>query len=99
MSTCAVAMSSNYYRKMFQVEVRGKEKKSNLQEPNMRLKFLSPKKVCVTQAMEPFTVSTTENICSSSFEAQKENALLPERIRFLEKGLEKTKKETEKIQK
>ncbi|GBL89811.1 Transposable element P transposase [Araneus ventricosus] len=48
--------------------------------------------------MEPFTTPTTENICSSCFETQKENALLLERIRFLEKELEKTKEETKKNQ-
>ncbi|GBO15774.1 hypothetical protein AVEN_160902-1 [Araneus ventricosus] len=48
--------------------------------------------------MEPFTTLTTENICSSCFETQKENALLLERIRFLEKELEKTKEETKKNQ-
>ncbi|GBN54481.1 hypothetical protein AVEN_209910-1 [Araneus ventricosus] len=71
------------------------ERKRNgsiLQEAKIRLKCPSPKKACETPAMEPFTTPTTENVCSSCFETQKENALLLERIRFLEKELEKTKK-------
>ncbi|GBN87894.1 hypothetical protein AVEN_211248-1 [Araneus ventricosus] len=68
-----------------------KRKRSILQETKFRLKCLRLKKACVTTAMEPFTTSKTENICSSWFEPQKENALLLERIRFLEKEREKTK--------
>ncbi|GBN84465.1 hypothetical protein AVEN_30413-1 [Araneus ventricosus] len=75
-----------------------KRNRSILQEAKIRLKCLSPKKACETPAMEPFTTPATENICSSSFETQKENALLLERIRFLEKELEKTKEETKKNQ-
>ncbi|GBM85333.1 hypothetical protein AVEN_58040-1 [Araneus ventricosus] len=75
-----------------------KRKRSILQETKIRLKCLRLKKACVTTAMEPFTTSTTENICSSCFETQKENALLLEGIRFLDNELEKTKKETEKNQ-
>ncbi|GBN62631.1 hypothetical protein AVEN_271709-1 [Araneus ventricosus] len=73
-----------------------KRKRSILREAKIRLKCPSPKKACETPAMEPFTTPTTENICSSCFETQKENALLPKRIRFLEKELEKTKEETKK---
>ncbi|GBN11488.1 hypothetical protein AVEN_62938-1 [Araneus ventricosus] len=75
-----------------------KRKRSILREAKIRLKCPSPKKACETPAMEPFTTPTTENICSSCFETQKENALLPKRIRFLEKELEKTKEETKKNQ-
>ncbi|GBO19128.1 Transposable element P transposase, partial [Araneus ventricosus] len=75
-----------------------KRKRSILREAKIRLKCPSPKKVCETPSMEPFTTPTNENICSSCFETQKENALLLERIRFLEKELEKTKEETKKNQ-
>ncbi|GBO07234.1 hypothetical protein AVEN_224277-1 [Araneus ventricosus] len=71
-----------------------KRKRSILREAKIRLKSLSPKKACETL----FTTPRTENICSSCFETQKENALLLERIRFLEKELEKTKEETKKNQ-
>ncbi|GBM49664.1 hypothetical protein AVEN_262467-1 [Araneus ventricosus] len=71
-----------------------KRNRSILQEAKIRLKCLSPKKACETPTMEPFTTPTTENICSSCFETQKENALLLGRIRFLEEELEKTKEET-----
>ncbi|GBL76739.1 hypothetical protein AVEN_53417-1 [Araneus ventricosus] len=77
---------------------RSERKRSILQETKIRLKCLTLKKACVTTAMEPFTTSKTENICSSCFETQKENALLLERIRFLEKELEKTKEDTKKNQ-
>ncbi|GBM32938.1 hypothetical protein AVEN_268859-1 [Araneus ventricosus] len=72
-----------------------KRKRSILQETKIRLKCLRLKNACVTTAMEPFTTSKTENICSSCFETQKENDLLLERIRILDNELEKTKKETE----
>ncbi|GBL88006.1 hypothetical protein AVEN_133678-1 [Araneus ventricosus] len=75
-----------------------KRKRSILQETKIRLKCLTLKKACVRTAMKPFTTSKTENICSSCFETQKENALLLERICFLDNELEKTKKETEKNQ-
>ncbi|GBN67978.1 hypothetical protein AVEN_57087-1 [Araneus ventricosus] len=75
-----------------------KRKTSILRETKIRLKCPSPKKACETPAMEPFTTPTTENICSSCFETQKENALLLERIKFLEKELEKIKEETKKNQ-
>ncbi|GBN62901.1 hypothetical protein AVEN_231169-1 [Araneus ventricosus] len=75
-----------------------KRKTSILRETKIRLKCPSPKKACETPAMEPFTTPTTENICSSFFETQNENALLLERIKFLEKELEKTKEETKKNQ-
>ncbi|GBO12587.1 Transposable element P transposase [Araneus ventricosus] len=75
-----------------------KRKISILRKAKIRLKCLSPKKACETPSMEPFTTPTTENICSSCFETQKENALLLERIRFLEKELEKTKEDTKKNQ-
>ncbi|GBO14595.1 hypothetical protein AVEN_263200-1 [Araneus ventricosus] len=77
---------------------RSERKRSILQETKIRLKCLTLKKACVTTAKEPFTTSKTENICSSCFETQKENALLLERICFLDNELEKTKKETEKNQ-
>ncbi|GBM95580.1 hypothetical protein AVEN_207041-1 [Araneus ventricosus] len=62
----------------------GKRKRSILQETKIRLKCLRLKNACVTTAMEPFTTSETENIC---FETEKENALLLERIRFLDNEL------------
>ncbi|GBN96757.1 hypothetical protein AVEN_136315-1 [Araneus ventricosus] len=75
-----------------------KRKRSILQKAKIRLKCPSPKKARETPAMEPFTTPTTEKICSSCFETQKENVLLLERIRFLGKELEKTKEETKKNQ-
>ncbi|GBO10100.1 hypothetical protein AVEN_31587-1 [Araneus ventricosus] len=75
-----------------------KRKRSILQEAKIRLKCLSPKKACETSATEPFTTPTTKNICSSCFETQKENALLLERIRFIENKLEKTTEEIKKNQ-
>ncbi|GBM46617.1 hypothetical protein AVEN_95611-1 [Araneus ventricosus] len=78
--------------------IERKRKRSILQETKIRLKCLRLKKACVTTAMEPFTTSRTENICSSCFETQKENSLLLERIRFLDNELEKIKKEKEKNQ-
>ncbi|GBL72465.1 hypothetical protein AVEN_115382-1 [Araneus ventricosus] len=74
-----------------------KRNRSILQEAKIRLKCLNPKNARETPAMESFTTPTTENICPSCFETQKENALLLERIRFFEKELEKTKEETKKI--
>ncbi|GBL90558.1 hypothetical protein AVEN_179469-1 [Araneus ventricosus] len=76
-----------------------KRKRSILQQTKIRLKCLRLRKACVTTAMEPFTTSKTENICSSYFETQKENALLLERMRFLDNEFEKTEKETEKKEK
>ncbi|GBN63932.1 hypothetical protein AVEN_204181-1 [Araneus ventricosus] len=80
-----------------------KRNRSILQEAKIRLKCLSSKKACKTPAYEPptyhrTTTPTTENICSSCFETQKENALLLERIGFFEKEIEKTKEETKKNQ-
>ncbi|GBL78357.1 hypothetical protein AVEN_42881-1 [Araneus ventricosus] len=75
-----------------------KRKRSILKETKISLKCLRLKKACVMTAMEPFTTPKTENICSSCFETQKENALLLESIRFLDNELEKTKKETKKSQ-
>ncbi|GBO05544.1 hypothetical protein AVEN_137470-1 [Araneus ventricosus] len=69
-----------------------RRERSILQETKIILKCLRLKKACVTTAMEPFTTSKTENIFSSCFETEKENALLLERIRFLDSELEKTKK-------
>ncbi|GBN85059.1 hypothetical protein AVEN_51735-1 [Araneus ventricosus] len=80
------------------VSSRSERKRSILQETKIRLKCLTLKKACVTTAMEPFTISETEKICSSCFEIQKENALLLERICFLDNELEKTEKETKKNQ-
>ncbi|GBM73070.1 Transposable element P transposase [Araneus ventricosus] len=80
------------------ISSRSERKRSILREAKIRLKCLSPKKVCETPSMEPFTTPTNEKICSSCFGTQKENALLLERIRFLEKELEKTKEETKKNQ-
>ncbi|GBM74400.1 hypothetical protein AVEN_203862-1 [Araneus ventricosus] len=80
------------------VSSRSERKGSILQETKIRLKCLRLKNACVTTVMEPFATSKTENICSSCFETQRENALLLERIRFLDNELEKTKKETEKNQ-
>ncbi|GBL72122.1 hypothetical protein AVEN_115127-1 [Araneus ventricosus] len=76
--------------------IEREKKRSIFQETKIRIKCLRLKKACVTTAMGPFTTSKTEKICSSWFETQKENALLPERIRFLDNELEKTEKETEK---
>ncbi|GBL87005.1 hypothetical protein AVEN_218717-1 [Araneus ventricosus] len=73
------------------VSSRSERKRSILQETKIRLKCLTLEKACVTTAMEPFTTSKTESICSSCFETQKGNALLLERIRFLDNELEKTK--------
>ncbi|GBO33758.1 hypothetical protein AVEN_132056-1 [Araneus ventricosus] len=80
------------------ISSRSERKRSILREAKIRLKCLSPKKACETPSMEPFTTPTTENICSSCFETQKENALLLERISFLEKELEKKKEENNKNQ-
>ncbi|GBN92636.1 hypothetical protein AVEN_142454-1 [Araneus ventricosus] len=48
-----------------------KRKRSILQGTKIRLKCLRLRKACVTTAMEPFTTSKTENICSSCFETKK----------------------------
>ncbi|GBN56769.1 hypothetical protein AVEN_192878-1 [Araneus ventricosus] len=74
-----------------------KRKRSILQETKIKLECLRLKNTYVTTAMEPYTTSKTENICSSCFETRKENALLLERIRFLDNELEKTKRRRRKI--
>ncbi|GBM05386.1 hypothetical protein AVEN_94699-1 [Araneus ventricosus] len=74
-----------------------KRNRSILQEAQIRLNCLSPKKVCETPTMEPFTTPTTKNICSSCFETQKENALLLEGIRVLGKNLKIQKRRLRKI--
>ncbi|GBM61534.1 hypothetical protein AVEN_72569-1 [Araneus ventricosus] len=81
--------------------IRNERKKNRSILPEatkIRLKYQSLKKACETPAMEPFTTPTTENICPSCFETQKENAFLLARIRFLEKEFERTKEETKQSQ-
>ncbi|GBN83811.1 hypothetical protein AVEN_14631-1 [Araneus ventricosus] len=74
-----------------------KRKRSILREAKIRLKCPSPKKACETPAMEPFTTPTTENICSSCFETQKEIHYFRKELDFLKKNLKRQKRRLRKI--
>ncbi|GBN06104.1 hypothetical protein AVEN_99791-1 [Araneus ventricosus] len=64
-----------------------KRNRSILHEAKIRLKCLTPKIVCETPSMEPFTAPTTEKICSSCFEIQKKMHYFWKELDFLKKNL------------